>query len=105
MDKIHVLGVIAGILGVLVGMFVLSMAYVFEGYQSEGEHQEWISRGFGTIAVSGIALLTSLIYEKKPKVLGAVTLVMAFAGLVMSGLFYVLPWILFTVGGILALKR
>lgn len=61
--------------------------------------------GWSALVFSAVAIVSSVLVRIKPKIAGGLMLVSAIGGLVSISLFYVLPFILLIVGGLMAVLK
>lgn len=92
-----------GIFGIIGALFALAVG----GIQSAvGDSSGNISNhGWFALLFSTLALVSLYYMSKNPKLAGKLLLVSAFGGLISISFFFVLPFILLLIAGIMCLKR
>lgn len=98
------LGITGGIFGVLAGLFAVffgGMQTVVDG-ASEGNVG---GNGWSAILFASLAIVAVFFVSSKPKLAGWMLIVSAVGGLISVSLFYVLPFILLIIAGIMSLTR
>ncbi len=99
-----VLGLIGGIFGIIVAIIVLTMGGLGGALGAEGaatvSTHGWFVMLFGVIGIVGASLVNSWTIGA-----GIFMLVSAIGGLISASLFYILPFILLIIAGLMALLR
>ena len=97
-----VLGIIGGIFGFLGSIFSMSVGGIVSAF--DGGNLIFVL-GISAMLFSILGLVGGLITEKKRKLGGTFMVIAAIAGIVSISFFFVLPGILFLIGGVMALFR
>lgn len=92
---------VLALLGGIFGIFGAIFSIMF-GSLTESNIQ---LLGWSALVFSTVAIVSSVLVRIKPKIAGGLMLVSAVGGLVSISLFYVLPFILLVVGGLMSLLR
>lgn len=92
---------VLALLGGIFGIFGALFAIMFGSFIQDNIR----FLGWSALVFSAIAIVSSVLVRIKPKIAGGLMLVSAIGGLVSISLFYVLPFILLIVGGLMALLK
>ncbi len=92
---------ILALLGGIFGIFGAIFAIMFGSFTESNVQL----LGWSALVFSTVAIVSSVLVKIKPKIAGGLMLVSAIGGLISISLFYVLPFILLIVGGLMALLK
>jgi hypothetical protein len=103
-----VLGLIGGILGFIIIFSIMgfiSAGDVILGTEGSETSQSLISSGWWGILFSIIGIVGASIVKNKTKVAGWMMIVAAVGGIFSAGLFFLLPFVLLIIAGLMALIK
>lgn len=92
---------ILALLGGIFGIFAAIFAIMFGSFTESSVQL----LGWSALVFSAVAIVSSVLVRIKPKIAGGLMLVSAIGGLISISLFYVLPFILLLVAGLMSLLR
>ena len=98
-----VLGLIGGIFGIFVGVFVIMFGELGRGFS--GSSGGLTSSGIAVIILATLGIIGAAMVKSKPKIAGVLMLVAAIGGFIASFVFYILPAILLLIAGLMSLIR
>ncbi len=99
-----ILGLLGGIFGFIGAILALFIGGVDAAFSDTGESQI-IGLGWAAIFLSILGIIGSIFVKGKPKVGGALMLISAVGGLISISLFYLLPFVLLFIGGLMGFFR
>jgi hypothetical protein len=99
-----VLAIIGGIFGLIGGISALAIGGMATALKSDGGAGVTIGGG-SAIAFSALALVAAFFVSSKSKLAGWLLLAGAFGGIISISAFYILPFILLLIAGLMCLLR
>lgn len=99
-----VLGLIGGIIGFFAAGFAIAFGGLGKALQAEGASTV-STLGWVAVLFSAIGIVGAVLVYKHPRIAGTIMLVAGVGGLICIGAFYILPFVLFVIGGLMALIK
>ena len=97
-----VLGIIGGVLGLIMGTIALFVGGINSAF---GGGETVVGLGFAALLLSVLGIVGAAFVNSKTKVAGWFMLIAGIGGFISISLFYLVPGIMFIIGGLMALLR
>ena len=99
-----ILGLIGGIFGFFGALIALMVGGIGSVVKASGA-SSMMGLGWGAIIFSIIGIVGATLVKSKPKLSGWIMIISAVGGLICISLFYLLPFVLLLLGGLMALIK
>jgi uncharacterized membrane protein YbhN (UPF0104 family) len=99
------LAIIGGVFGLGGAVFAMMVGAVDESVNAEVTTSSASIAGWAALGFSALALISTFFVKSKTKLAGWLLLIAAVGGLISISLFYVLPFILLLIAGLMCLLR
>ncbi|MDP9212107.1 MAG: DUF4064 domain-containing protein [bacterium] len=99
------LAIIGGVFGLGGALFAITVGAVDESLNAETATSTATVGGWAAMGFSALAIVSAFFVKSRAKVAGWLLLVSAIGGLVSISFFYIIPFILLLIAGLMALLR